>query len=202
MRSHPLLYVVPVVAVAGLAVTAGCSSISTKRPTASRTATTATPTAGATTSTRPLAAGTVHLTDYTDNDGPTSTVILTGAIGDYGNAQSVNPDGSVNTAHNSQLSLMLTHGSFRLDIAELDKKLAAVLANLPVNTTTCSGMASVTGRVPVVAGSGTGSYKEISGTFTLAVTLDEIYRPTGCSETGSYLAQSIVTTGSGTVSFG
>jgi hypothetical protein len=97
---------------------------------------------------------------------------------------------------------MLTHGSFRLDIAELDKKFVAVLANLPVNTTTCSGMASVSGPVPVVTSSGTGSYKGISGTFTLAVTLDEVYRPTGCSETGSYLAQSIVTTGSGTVSFG
>ncbi len=44
---------------------------------------------------------TVHLVDYTDNDGPDSAVILTGAIADFGKAVSVNPDGSVNPEHNS-----------------------------------------------------------------------------------------------------
>ncbi|HKT06093.1 MAG TPA: hypothetical protein VJT31_41835 [Rugosimonospora sp.] len=146
--------------------------------------------------------GAVHLTDYTDNDGPTTTVILSGAVGDYGKGQSVNPDGSVNTEHSGQLNLVLTHGSFRLDIAELDKKFVAVLAHLVANTRTCSGEASVSGPVPVVAGSGTGSYKGIRGTFNLTITLDEVYRRSACSESGDYLAQAIVTTGSGTVAFG
>jgi len=53
-----------------------------------------------------------------------------------------------------------------------------------------------------VAGSGTGSYRGIRGTFRLTVTLDEVYRPGACTETAAYLAQSIVTTGPGTVSFG
>jgi hypothetical protein len=203
MSFRQQLCVLPVAAVAGLALTAGCSSTSTKRPTAGNTATTATSTAGGTTSAAALTAGgNVHLTDYTDNDGPTSTVILAGAVGDYGKAQSVNPDGSVTTGHDSQLNLMLTHGSFRLDMAELDKKFVAVLANLPVNTTTCSGTASVSGAVPIVAGSGTGSYKGIRGTFTLTVILDEVYRPTGCNETSTYLSQSIVVTGPGSVSLG
>lgn len=146
--------------------------------------------------------GNVHLTDCTDNDGPTSTVILTGAIGDYGTARTINADGSVETKRPHQLSLMLTHGSFRLGIAKLEEKFAATMANLPVNTTTCSASATATQPVPVVAGSGTGSYKGISGTFTLTVTLDEVYRPTGCSETSPYLAQAIVITGPGTDSVG
>ena len=102
MRFRPLLYVLPVVAVVGLVVAGGCSSTSTKRPAAGSTAPTATSTAGGTTSATLTAGGTAHLTDYTDNDGPTSTVILAGAIGDFGKAQSVNPDGSVNTKHNSE----------------------------------------------------------------------------------------------------
>ena len=97
---------------------------------------------------------------------------------------------------------MLTHGSFRLNMADLDKRFVGILGTLAVNTTTCSGTASVSGVVPVVTGSGTGSYKGISGTFNLTITLDEVYRPTACDETGAYFAQSIVTTGSGTVSFG
>jgi hypothetical protein len=203
MPFHPLRQVLPVVILAGLLLATGCSSTSTKPPTAGRTATADTSRAGGTTSapTR-TAGGTVHLTDYTDNDGPTSTVILAGAVADYGKAQSVNPDGSLNTEHNSQLNLMLTHGSFRLDIADLDKKFVAILANLPLNTTTCSGTASVSGQVPVVPGSGTGSYQGISGTFNLTVTLDEVDKPTACSETSAYLAQLIVITGSGTVTLG
>ncbi|GAA5190156.1 hypothetical protein GCM10023322_44650 [Rugosimonospora acidiphila] len=119
MRPHPRSYLLPVVAVAGLALAAGCSSAPTRRPahggaatastsTASTstasTSTASTSTAGGTTSAAALTAGgNVHLTDYTDDDGPTSTVILAGAVGDYGKAESVNPDGSPtrNTAANS-----------------------------------------------------------------------------------------------------
>ena len=144
----------------------------------------------------------VHLTAYTDNDGPISTVILSGAVGDYGKAQTVNPDGSVSAEHNSQLNVTLSHGSFRLDIADLDKKFVAAMADLPTDTTTCSGNASVNSPVPVVAGSGTGSYQGIRGTFRLTATLDEVYRPAGCSATSPYLAQVIVIAGSGTVAIG
>jgi hypothetical protein len=53
-----------------------------------------------------------------------------------------------------------------------------------------------------VVGSGTGSYQGIGGTFNLTLTLDEIDPPTACSATGAYVAQFIVMTGSGVVSFG
>lgn len=160
--------------------------------------------ASACSSTHPHAAptGNVHLTDYTDNDGPTATVILSGAVGDYGKARSVNPDGSVNADHTGQLDLALSHGSFRLDIAGLDKKFVAEVTKVAVNTRTCSATTSVTGPVPVVSGSGTGSYQGIHGSFTLTLTLDEVYQPAGCGEDTPYLAQFIVITGPGTVSTG
>lgn len=142
----------------------------------------------------------VHLTDYTDNDGPSSTVIVSGAVGDYGTAVSVNPDGSVNNEHNSQLELRLSHGTFRLDIADLDKKFTHTA--VAMNTATCSGIARVTDAVPIVAGSGTGAYKGIDGMFDLTITLDEVYAPTACSESNLYLAQMITTTGPGWVDLG
>ena len=58
------------------------------------------------------AAGNTHLVDYSTNDGPDSTVVLTGAIGDTGQAESVHPDGSVDPDHASEwLNLLLdAHG--------------------------------------------------------------------------------------------
>jgi hypothetical protein len=65
MRVRQLLYVLPVIALAALSLTTGCSS--TKRATAGRTATAATSTAGSTASATTLTAGgALHLTDYTD----------------------------------------------------------------------------------------------------------------------------------------
>jgi hypothetical protein len=181
MRLRPCTYPLAALASVALLWTSACSSAPAK----------------ATAST-----GNTHLTAYTDNDGPTSTVILAGAVGDYGKAQSVNPDGSVNADHSGQLELTLAHGTFRLDIAGLDKRLVTGLAHVPVNPATCSATASVTGPVPVVAGSGSGSYQGIHGTFMLTVTLDEVYQPGGCSESSPYLAQAIVITGPGTVTIG
>ncbi|MFF5292749.1 hypothetical protein [Paractinoplanes globisporus] len=136
-----------------------------------------------------VAGNAVHLTAYTDNDGPTSTVVLDGAVGDFGQAR----------RDKNELDLVLAHGSFRLDIGDLERTFAGGLNNLAINTATCSATASVRGAVPVAAGSGTGSYRRISGTFDLTITLDEVYTPNSCTETSAYLAQSIVITGPGTV---
>lgn len=147
----------------------------------------------------------VHLTAYSDNDGPTETVIVTGAVGDHGQAVSVNPDGSVNPEHNSQLDLRLAHGTFRLDIAALDKSfVAAMAAQFPSNTTTCSGSVDVTQRVPIVPNSGTGAYQGIAGEFTVTVALDEVDKvgpAEPCSASSAFLSQTIVTSGSGKVSY-
>ena len=148
---------------------------------------------------------TAHLTAYTDNDGPTETVIVTGAVGDYGQAVSVNPDGSTNAEHNSQLDLRMSHGTFRLDIAALDQAfVSAMLHRFPTDTTTCSGAVSVSQRVPIVPNSGTGAYRSISGEFTLTVALDEVDKPVPaqpCNGSSEFLSQTIVTTGAGRVAF-
>ena len=147
----------------------------------------------------------VHLTAYTNNDGPTDTVIVTGAVGDYGTAVSVYPNGTVDPDHNSQLSLRLAHGTFRLDVAALDKSfVAAFLQDFPSNSTTCSGNFEVTGQVPVVAGSGTGAYKGIGGAFTLTISVDEVDKISAaqpCNGTAAFLSQAIVISGPGSVTF-
>lgn len=142
----------------------------------------------------------VHLVDYSDNDGPGSSVILTGAIGDYGKAVSVNPDGSVNPEHNSQLRLDLGHGSFRLDIAALDQAFVAVMrTQFPTNTSTCSGSVSASHTVPIVAGSGTGTYQGVSGQFDLTIKLDEVDSTGSSCQGAALLSQMLITTGSGHV---
>jgi hypothetical protein len=162
-------------------------------------------TAGCATGTRgsaptPGGGRTAQLVDYADNDGPTSTVILTGAVGDVGKAQSVGPDGTVDPDHRSQLNLMLAHGSFRLNIADLDKKIVGAFGHFPMDPGTCSGSVTVTGAAPIVAGSGTGAYQGIIGTFTLTVTIAEDFPPAHCDVTAPPLAEAIVMSGAGKIS--
>jgi hypothetical protein len=138
--------------------------------------------------------------DYADNDGPTSTVVLTGAVGDAGKAQSVGPDGTVDADHRSQLNLMLAHGSFRLNIADLDMKIVGAFGHFPTDPETCSGSVTVTAAVPIVAGSGTDAYRGITGTFTLNVTIAEDFPPAHCDVTAPPLAEVIVMSGAGKIS--
>lgn len=133
-----------------------------------------------------------HLTDYTDSDATTSSVILTGAVGDYGSAERDDRKG--------ELDLKLSHGTFRLDLADLDGRFLALMRQLPVNQHSCSFEATTSARAPIVPGSGTGAYATIGGEFDLSTTLDEVYRFGACRETAPYLAQQIVTTGWGTIS--
>jgi hypothetical protein len=132
--------------------------------------------------------GNVHLTDYTANDSMTSTVVLTGAIGDHGSARR---DDS-----GARLDLELSRGTFRLDLSDLDGRFLALMRHLAVNQRSCSA----SGRVPIVPGSGTGAYSALSGAFDLSTTVDEVYHPGACRETAPYLAQQIVTTGWGNIS--
>jgi len=148
----------------------------------------------------PASGPNAHVTLYSVNsDGPRFQAIVTGAVGDYGQAVSVYPDGKVDPQHDSDLSLRLGHGSFLLDGATLDKRVVAALRNWRGNPATCSGHASVTAPVPVVPGSGTGAYRGIGGAFTLTATVDEIDATSGCTATGAFVAQVIVITGQGTV---
>ncbi|WP_194914579.1 hypothetical protein [Catenulispora rubra] len=146
-----------------------------------------------------------HLTGFTTDDGPTEQVILSGAVGDFGKGVSVNPDGSVNPEHNSQLELQLQRGTFRLDIASIDKAFVAAMAHqFPSDPATCSGHIDVTQHVAVVKGSGTGAYRGVSGDFTLTLSLDEVDKPTAgqpCDGTQAFVSQTIITAGPGNLRF-
>ena len=185
----------------GTLLTSGCASTATKPPSAGGTTTATSAADGPAATKTPAAGGTVYLADYTDNDGPKSTVILTGAIGDFGEAVSVHPNGTVDPDHSSELSLALRDGSFRVSIADLDKKFVSAMRHFPSNASTCSGTVTVAAAAPIVAGSGTGSYRGISGNFNLTIKLAEVDAKANCSASSALLRESIVTAGSGTISF-
>jgi hypothetical protein len=135
--------------------------------------------------------GRVHLTGYADNDSSTSSVVLVGAVGDFGSGRL-----NQSTGH---LDLQLSHGSFTLQLAGLDAKFVAVLRRLAVHQSTCSAFAQVSDTAPIVSGTGTGSYAHLTGTFSLTLTLDEVFHPGACSELSPFAAQKIVTSGWGTI---
>jgi hypothetical protein len=145
----------------------------------------------------------VHITGYSNNDGPKSTVILTGEIADFGQALRTYADGT--TQQYNQLDLRLTQGSFKLSIARLEHNLvSAFTRHFPSNARTCSGIVTVTATTPIMAGSGTGAYQGISGTFKTTVTIAEVDSWPNCPVAGpdTLLSEDIFVTGSGTVSFG
>ncbi|MEV6852069.1 hypothetical protein, partial [Actinoplanes sp. NPDC051411] len=141
----------------------------------------------------------VHLVDYEINsDGPASSAILTGAIGDFGTGETVKSDGSPDPEHTGQLKLTLKQGTFRVDIAALDARLVAAYRNFPADPRTCSGSVTVHAAAPVVTGAGTGAYKGLRGTFELTAVVDEVDAPP-CDGTGAFIAQTIIISGSGAV---
>ncbi len=133
-----------------------------------------------------------------NSDGPDFQAILSGAIGDYGPAVTVLPDGKVDQEHSSEMELELRHGTFRLYIDGIAKKFRAQTSHEPVYAATCSDYFHVTASVPVVAGSGTGAYRDISGAFSLTLTGNEDQKNPPCGN--GFASQVIMLTGSGMVS--
>jgi hypothetical protein len=89
--------------------------------------------------------------------GNLGTVILTGAITDVGTDQQGNPQDGTNR-------IILSKGSFSINVNDLGNKLASMPV-VPRDMTTCSSDGSASAQVQIVAGSGTGAYTGISGTF-------------------------------------
>jgi len=193
MHRKRVAAILALAAVVGALVTGGCVSAATKPPAAAATA-------GA----RAAAAtgGTANIMIYAVNtDGAYWHAIISGVIGDYGQAVSIDPNGQVDPAHNSEMDLRLTHGSFRLSIAALDKKFVTAAAHEPVYPKTCTDLVSVTGTTPIVAGSGTGAYRGIRGSFPVTLTLNEVEARPCQPSPGAFRAQLITVAGSGTISF-
>jgi hypothetical protein len=145
---------------------------------------------------------TTHLMVYSINsDGPDLRAIVTGAIGDYGPAVTVFPNGRVDPSHTHDLELKLTRGTFKLGITELIKRFVAVTSHEPIYRRTCSDYMTASAPVRVVPGSGTGAYRGISGRFSVTITGDEVERRP-CPVSRGFLWQALVLRGPGHVSVG
>ena len=193
MRRKRNAAILAIAVFAGALVTGGCIS-----------AAAAPSPAAATASARPAAAtgGKANIIIYGVNtDGAYWRAIVSGVIGDYGSAVSIYPSGSVDPAHHSELELRLTHGSFQLSIAALDKAFVKAGSHAPVYPRTCTDLISVTGTTPIVAGSGTGDYRGIRGAFPVTLTLNEVEARPCQPSPGAFRAQLITMSGSGTVSW-
>jgi hypothetical protein len=112
----------------------------------------------------PKGGGEVQLTGYSINDGPSSDAVLTGVIGDYGEAIRTTNSGSSGTQYN-ELELSMTRGSFRLNIAGIESELEKAIYGAFPTTSTCSGEVSVSDATPVVSGAGTGAYMNLGERF-------------------------------------
>jgi hypothetical protein len=192
MHRNRVAAMLAIAAVAGALVTGGCAAATTP------------PSAAATASARAAATtgDTANIMIYAVNtDGAYWHAIMSGMIGDYGPAVGIYPDGQVDPAHDSELELRLTRGSFRLSIAALDKKFMKSASHEPVYPKTCTDHISVIGTTPIVAGSGTGAYRGIRGSFPVTLTLNEVEARPCQPSPGAFRAQLITVAGSGTISF-
>jgi hypothetical protein len=193
-KSHWAVALGAVVSIAAFSLS-GCSAATSKAAVASHTSVAAT-TEGSSGTTE-----NTHILVYSVNtDGADFRAIIAGSIGDYGPAETVYPNGESDTSHSHQLELKLTRGSFRINIAKLDKAFVEAAGAEPIYPQTCSDFASVTTSTPIVAHSGTGSYQGISGSFKMTVTLNEVEAPS-CKpgSPGNFVAQVISISGSGDI---
>jgi hypothetical protein len=187
--NRPATTVLGAVVLAGALAATGCAA------SAASTRTTATAPATA-------PSHTVHLMVYSINtDGPDLRAIVSGAIGDYGPAVTVFPNGKVDPSHTHDLELKLTHGSFKLSITELIKKFGVVTSHEPIYPRTCSDYMTASATMPIVPGSGTGAYRGISGSFHATLTADEVEKKP-CQPVGAIQWQALVLRGPGRVSAG
>jgi hypothetical protein len=180
-------------ALAGVLILVGCTAA-----TASSTAATSGTTRAAAGNPASLP-GLTYVTAYSINtDNPTLTSVVSGAIGDYGPAEEVSPGSTGVAAHGGELELKLARGTFRLNVADIDKKFIEGTSHEPVFPRTCSTYVSVSDAVPIVPGSGTGTYQGIAGTFAMTLTLNEVHN-SPCTTSVSILRQVIVLSGAGKI---
>ena len=149
--------------------------------------------------------GTVHVF-VTPGNGAGGTIVITGAIGDYGTTRNIDKNGKPDPNGNYG-KVSLKKGTFEVDLT----KLQTATNNLqpPVDPTTCAGYASVSEPITIL--DGTGLYKGIAGTLHITSTFAFVM-PTftsgakkgQCNESDSAqpLAQYVTVSGSGMVHFG
>jgi hypothetical protein len=141
------------------------------------------------------------------NNNPTGTIVVAGAIGDWGTVLNVNktgkPDGNGNFA-----KVTLKKGTFELDVTAVNKMFDTTRPQIQ-NGDTCS--IAFSGSAPVKLFNGTGLYTGISGTANVTATFAGVgsrYKSGAkkgqCDQDNSapLLAQFSSVVGHGTVKFG
>jgi hypothetical protein len=193
MHRNRFTAMLAIAAFAGALVAGGCASAATGAPAA----------AAASARAAAVTSGTANIMIYGVNtDGAYLHAIVSGVIGDYGPAVSIYPNGTVDPEHTSEMVLRLIRGSFRIRIAALIKAFGKVTSHEPIYPKTCSDLMSATAATPIVAGSGTGAYRGIHGSFSVTLTGNEVEaRPCGPNRPSAFRSQLLTAAGSGTVSF-
>jgi hypothetical protein len=113
-----------------------------------------------------LAGGSVKLF-ATPSNGLHSTILMTGAIGGYGNALAIDKNGRADP-HGNYVKVTLHKGGFEINSTALNAKTNNLGNQTPINKATCSMAASVS--APVTLLDGTGLYSGITGTLHVTIT--------------------------------
>ena len=146
--------------------------------------------------------GVVAVTSSSNKPSPT---VITGAIADYGTTQNVNSSGKPDENGN-RVKVTLKKGTFTVDVTQLNSGFGNASPS-DFNSSNCSASFMVGPvNVPVVAGTGTGAYKGITGSLTMNAQVAAILPKTksgSCNTANSAtpVAGWGVITGNGTVSF-
>jgi uncharacterized membrane protein len=101
----------------------------------------------------------------TANGSPKGTIVLAGAIGDYGKTLTIDKNGKPN-ANGNFVEITLKKGSFEVNSTAFNKKTAKAPPTIN-DKATCSFAFTASG--PVTLFNGTGLYKGISGTVNITV---------------------------------
>jgi hypothetical protein len=150
------------------------------------------------------AGGAVYI-HATGGNGPAGTIIITGAIGDYGKTLSIDKNGKTDSNGN-YVRITLHKGTFEVNSTVLNGKTNH--AQPVVNRATCSFQ--FTGSGPVTLFNGTGLYKGIKGKVLITISfgaVGSLYKSgphkgqCNLSNNAPLVAQYGSITGPGTVSF-
>ncbi len=141
----------------------------------------------------------------TGNEGPVGSIIITGAIGDYGKTLSIDKNGKTDNNGN-YVRITLKKGTFEVDSTTLNAKTNH--AQPMINKATCSFRFS--GSAPVTLFNGTGLYKGIKGRVLITIAygaVGPLYKSgphkgqCNLSQNVPALAEYASITGPGTVTF-